>query len=81
MREAEFYRLLPNGEVQCYLCPHECIIHFGEIGKCGVRQNKKGVLYALTYNKLSAFHTDPIEKNHYIILPVKRHFIHWQHRV
>lgn len=34
----------------------------GKSGKCRVRTNRNGILYADTYNNLSATHFDPIEK-------------------
>jgi pyruvate formate lyase activating enzyme len=34
----------------------------GKRGFCGVRENRQGTLYALSYGKLVAVHIDPIEK-------------------
>ena len=48
--------------VHCRLCPHHCKIADGHTGLCGVRENRKGRIYALTYGKASAVHIDPIEK-------------------
>ncbi len=49
-------------KVRCGLCPHECLIAEGKRGLCGVRENRQGVLYALTYGLASSVHPDPIEK-------------------
>jgi pyruvate formate lyase activating enzyme len=61
-KEALFYRKLVNNSVNCQLCPRRCIIPQGKRGFCGVRENKEGALYALSYGKLVAIHIDPIEK-------------------
>jgi pyruvate formate lyase activating enzyme len=62
MKAALFYDKLEDGKVRCFLCPHNCIISEGKLGICGVRRNTGGVLYAETYEKVSAVHFDPIEK-------------------
>jgi len=48
--------------VKCQNCPHFCVITAGKRGKCGVRENIDGKLYALNYGKAIACHIDPIEK-------------------
>jgi len=62
MKEALFYIKLNDKYVKCLLCPHECIIPEGKSGNCGVRRNRESVLYAETYNTISALNMDPIEK-------------------
>ncbi|MFH0978890.1 MAG: AmmeMemoRadiSam system radical SAM enzyme [Candidatus Woesearchaeota archaeon] len=62
MKEAMFFRKLKDNVVQCSLCPHSCVIKDNERGKCGVRENRQGVLYALTYGKPISSAIDPIEK-------------------
>lgn len=62
MKKAKFYKPLDQNKVQCFLCPHECTIADGKIGICGVRQNIKGTLYSLVYERAIATHVDPIEK-------------------
>jgi len=63
LKEALFYSKLDNDIVQCHLCPRNCVIPPGRRGFCGVRENRKGVLYTLSYAKLvSANPFDPIEK-------------------
>lgn len=62
MKKAEFFEKLSGGKVRCTLCPHACIISEGEMGICAVRLNKKGTLYAKTYEMISSMAMDPIEK-------------------
>ncbi len=62
MKEAQFYRVLENGVVQCVLCPHYCTIKNGERGRCRVRENRKGKLFSLVYGRPCAVAVDPIEK-------------------
>ncbi|HDQ07925.1 MAG TPA: AmmeMemoRadiSam system radical SAM enzyme [Methanoculleus sp.] len=69
MHEAEMYRKEEDGSVTCALCSHRCHIKEGRRGICGVRENRRGTLYALTYGKISAEAIDPIEKKplfHYL---------------
>lgn len=61
-KEAAFYKKLERDKVQCFLCPHNCIINSGRRGKCRVRLNDGGTLIAETYQKYSAISYDPIEK-------------------
>lgn len=49
-------------EVRCSLCAHRCAIKPGERGLCGVRENRDGVLYALTFGCAISAAVDPIEK-------------------
>jgi pyruvate formate lyase activating enzyme len=62
LKEALFYEKLDNKAVQCHLCPRQCFVPQGKRGFCGVRENRDGVLYALSYSKAVAIHVDPIEK-------------------
>lgn len=62
LKEAYYYLELGDSEVQCLLCPRECILAEGQRGICGVRQNIKGKLYTLVYGRPVAVHVDPIEK-------------------
>ncbi|MCA1791965.1 MAG: AmmeMemoRadiSam system radical SAM enzyme, partial [Thioalkalivibrio sp.] len=48
--------------VRCRLCSHLCRIAEGDRGLCGVRENRDGVLYALTYGCAVSAVVDPIEK-------------------
>jgi pyruvate formate lyase activating enzyme len=62
LKEALFYDKLDNKSVQCHICPRNCLIPVGKRGFCGVRENRLGILYALSYGKLVSGHVDPIEK-------------------
>jgi len=62
LKEALFYEKLKDYLLQCRLCPRNCLINDGKRGFCGVRENRKGVLYTLSYAKPVAIHIDPIEK-------------------
>jgi pyruvate formate lyase activating enzyme len=61
-REARHYTKLGDGRVQCRLCPHFCAIEDGSRGKCNLRENRGGTLYALSYGRTVTVHVDPIEK-------------------
>lgn len=60
--QAKYFKKLDDGKVQCTLCPHECILGEGKIGRCKTRQNINGELVTNSYGKLVAIHIDPIEK-------------------
>ena len=62
MKECLLYKKLKNGKVQCRTCNHCCVIENGQVGKCGVRQNKNGALFSLVYGQPCAINIDPIEK-------------------
>jgi len=62
MVEAAYYTNLDDGKVQCLLCPALCKLRSGQTGSCHIRKNIEGKLYALTYGRISALHTDPVEK-------------------
>lgn len=51
-----------DGAVACFLCAHRCKIAPGARGICGVRENRGGTLYTLTYGRLISRAVDPIEK-------------------
>lgn len=62
LKEASYWRRLPNDSVQCFLCPRHCVIVAGQRGACRVRANYNGTLYTLTYGKPVALNNDPVEK-------------------
>jgi pyruvate formate lyase activating enzyme len=69
MHEAQLYTRNPDGTTDCRLCNHRCHIADSRVGKCGVRQNREGTLYSLSYGRVSAENVDPIEKkplNHFL---------------
>jgi pyruvate formate lyase activating enzyme len=60
--EAYLYKPLKEKKVRCDLCHHRCVVEEGQLGLCGVRENKAGVLHSRVYGRLIARHIDPIEK-------------------
>lgn len=69
IKPAMLSRPLPQNRVSCRLCAHRCRIDPGEFGKCGVRENRDGVLHTHVYGEAIAAHIDPIEKKplyHYL---------------
>jgi len=61
-KEASFWRPIAGGKVQCFLCPHHCVIAPEKHGICGVRKNENGTLFSLIYGSCSSIADDPIEK-------------------
>jgi pyruvate formate lyase activating enzyme len=75
IREALLYEKLTDQGVRCHLCAHQCRINPAKRGICGVRENREGVLYALTYGQLIAENVDPIEKKPlFHVYPASRSF-------
>ena len=62
LTEARYYDKLNDKQVQCQLCPRQCIISEGRRGTCRIRENREGKLYTLSYGKVCALNIDPIEK-------------------
>lgn len=62
MKEAMLYRKGERNRTDCFLCAQHCRIEPGQRGKCGVRENRDGVLVSLVYERLIAQNVDPIEK-------------------
>lgn len=62
LHEAMLYDKKPNGQVQCNLCSHRCMINESDRGKCRVRENKEGKLFSRVYGNLLSKNIDPIEK-------------------
>ena len=56
------YQKTQEEQVRCFLCPHLCLLAEDEVGKCGVRVVKSGILYTINYGCLAAAGIDPIEK-------------------
>ncbi len=64
-----------SGNVQCQLCPTECVLENYQVGGCRTRINRDGVLYSLVYGKPCAVAIDPIEKKpFYHFLPATTAF-------
>jgi pyruvate formate lyase activating enzyme len=65
---ARFWQPLPDGRIQCTLCPRDCQLHEGQRGACFVREMRDGRMQLTTYGRSSGFCIDPIEKkplNHF----------------
>jgi pyruvate formate lyase activating enzyme len=62
LKEALFYRKLDGEEVQCLLCPRECVISDGKRGFCRNRENRGGTLYTPVYGRPAVVDIGPIEK-------------------
>ncbi len=59
---ARYGEVLPNGRVQCNLCPNHCRLAEGQRGACFVRACHNGRLVLTTYGRSSGFCIDPVEK-------------------
>ncbi|MBN8774306.1 MAG: AmmeMemoRadiSam system radical SAM enzyme [Thiobacillus sp.] len=65
---ARWWHALPDGRIQCDLCPRDCKLHEGQRGLCFVRRREGGRMVLTTYGRSSGFCVDPIEKkplNHF----------------
>ena len=64
-----YWHALPDGRVQCDLCPRYCKLHEGQRGLCFVRARRDDAMVLTTYGRSSGFCIDPIEKkplNHFL---------------
>lgn len=64
-----YWEKLPNGRVQCHLCPNHCRLAEGQRGACFVRACLDGEVVLTTYGRSSGFCIDPMEKkplNHFL---------------
>jgi len=59
---ARYWHLLPDGRMQCDLCPRDCKLHEGQRGACFVRARRGEQMILTTYGRSSGFCIDPIEK-------------------
>jgi pyruvate formate lyase activating enzyme len=57
-----YWHALPNGRVQCDLCPRFCKLLEGQRGLCFVRAREGDAIVLKTYGRSSGFCIDPIEK-------------------
>ncbi|WP_158277549.1 AmmeMemoRadiSam system radical SAM enzyme [Opitutus sp. ER46] len=60
-REAAHYVKLGRN-VQCKVCPNNCILAPGDRSHCRNKVNRDGTLYTLAYGNPCTFHVDPVEK-------------------
>jgi pyruvate formate lyase activating enzyme len=66
---ARYWHALPDGRLQCDVCPRYCKLHEGQRGLCFVRARQGGQIVLTTYGRSSGFCIDPIEKkplNHFL---------------
>ena len=64
-----YWHSLPDGRVQCDLCPRLCRLGEGQRGLCFVRARQGNAVVLTTYGRSSGFCVDPIEKkplNHFL---------------
>src|SRR5512138_3216815 len=64
-----YWHTLPDGQVECDVCPRACKMHEGQRGLCFVRGVEEGKVWLYTYGRSSGFCVDPIEKkplNHFL---------------
>jgi pyruvate formate lyase activating enzyme len=67
--KTRYWHTLPDGRVQCDVCPRECKLGDGQRGLCFVRAAQGGEIVLASYGKSSGFCVDPIEKkplNHFL---------------
>jgi pyruvate formate lyase activating enzyme len=65
---ARWWHALPDGRLQCDLCPRDCRLHEGQRGFCFVRERRGDRMLLTTWGRSSGFCIDPIEKkplNHF----------------
>ena len=60
-REAAHYVKLDRN-VQCKVCPNNCILAPGDRSHCRNKVNRDGTLYTMAYANPCTFHVDPVEK-------------------
>jgi len=66
---ARHWQTLPEGRLQCDVCPRACRLREGQHGLCFVRAREADRLVLRTYGRSSGFCIDPIEKkplNHFL---------------
>jgi pyruvate formate lyase activating enzyme len=62
-KDANYWKLIKDKKLKCFLCPHECIIENGEVGKCKTRMNILGKLKIMNYSKVYEISHNKIEEN------------------
>lgn len=60
-REASHY-LKIDRNVQCKICPNNCLLAPGDRSHCRNKINRDGKLYTMAYGNPCTFHIDPVEK-------------------
>jgi pyruvate formate lyase activating enzyme len=57
-----YWHALPDGRIQCDVCPRACRLHEGQRGLCFVRGRVGDQIVLTTYGRSSGFCVDPVEK-------------------
>lgn len=69
MVPTKYWHELPDGRIQCDLCPRFCKLNEGQRGLCFVRARADDRIVLTTYGRSSGYCIDPIEKkplNHFL---------------
>jgi len=61
VREAAHYLKLDRN-VQCKVCPNNCLLSPGDRSHCRNKVNRDGTLYTMAYGNPCTIHVDPVEK-------------------
>lgn len=61
VREARHYIKLDRN-VQCKVCPNNCVLEPGDRSHCRNKVNRDGTLWTMAYANPCTFHADPVEK-------------------
>jgi pyruvate formate lyase activating enzyme len=64
-----YWHALPDGRVQCDVCPRACKLRDGQRGLCFVRAREGEGVVLTTYGRSSGYCVDPVEKkplNHFL---------------
>ncbi len=61
VKEAAHYLKL-GSNVQCKVCPNNCLLAPGDRSHCRNKVNRDGTLYTMVYGNPCTFHVDPVEK-------------------
>jgi pyruvate formate lyase activating enzyme len=64
-----YWHALPDGRIQCDVCPRACKLHEGQRGLCFVRGRVEDQVVLASYGRSSGFCVDPVEKkplNHFL---------------
>jgi pyruvate formate lyase activating enzyme len=65
----KYWHELPDGRIQCDVCPRACRLHEGQRGLCFVRARVADQIVLTSYGRSSGFCVDPVEKkplNHFL---------------
>ncbi len=57
-----YFTALPDGRIQCDVCPRLCRLQDGQRGLCFVRARHENQIVLTTYGRSSGFCVDPVEK-------------------